>query len=127
MDAVEVLLSEGAAVDAVSKVIIVNTLSCWQCDSSFGLRVWHIYPERCGFGAAGKHEYGVWWLVGLKERYSVQPPLLVDLAHIEQRAVHKQSEWSNWVEGACTKNLKRKKDTACVQPETWNVRQDEGH
>ena len=103
------LLSEGAAVDAVDEVIIVNTVSCWQCDSFFGLRVWPIYPERCGFGAAGKHEYGMWCLVGSKEQYSVQPPLLVDLAHIEQRDVHKQSEWSNWVERARISDLKRRK------------------
>ena len=127
MDAVKVLLSEGAAVDAVNKVILVNTLSCWQCDSSFGLRVCHTYPERCGCVAAGKHEYGVWWLVGLKERYSVQPTLLVDVAHIGQRAVHKQSEMSNWVERAGTNDLKREKDRACVQPETWTVGQDERH
>ena len=127
MDAVKVLLSEGAAVDAVDKVIIVNRLSCWQRDSSFGLRVCHIYPERCGCGAAAKHEYGVWWVVAAKERYSVQPTLLVDLAHLGQRAVHKQSEMRNWVERAGTNGLKREKDRACVQPETWNVGQDERH
>ena len=106
LDAVKVLLSEGAAVDAVDKVIIVNRLSCWQCDSSFGLRVCHTYPERCGCGAVGKHEYGVWWLVGSKERYSTQPPLLVDVAHIGQRGVHKQSEMRNWVERARINDLK---------------------
>ena len=127
VDVVKVLLSEGAAVDAVDEVILVNTLSCWQCDSSFGLRVCHIYPERCGCGAAGKHEYGVWWLVGSKERYSVQPPLLVDAAHIGQRAVHKQSEMSNWAERARMNNLKCEKDRAFLQPETWTVGQDERH
>ena len=115
VDAVKVHLSEGAAVDAVDKVIIVSRLSCWQGDSSFGLRVCHIYPERCGCGAAAKHEYGVWWVVGGKERYSVQPTLLVDLAHLGQRAVHKQSEMRNWVERAGTNGLKREKDRACVQ------------
>ena len=121
VDAVKVLLSEGAAVDAVSKVIIVNMLSCWQCYSSFLLRVCHIYPERCGCGAAGKHEYGVLWLVGSKERYSVQAPLLVIVAHIVQRDIYKQSEMSKWVERAGTNDLKCEKDWACVQPETWNV------
>ena len=116
VDVVKVLLSKGAAVDAVDKVIIGDMLSCWQCYSSFGLRVWCIYPERCGCGAAGKQEYGVWWLVRSKEQYSVQPRLLVDLAHIGQRAVHKQSEMRNWVEGAQTNDLKRENDRACVQP-----------
>ena len=127
VDALKVLLSEGAAVDAVDKVIIVNRLSCWQCDSSFGLRVCHIYPERCGCGAAAKHEYGVWWVVGSKGRYSVQPTLHVDVAHLGQRGVHKQSEMRNWVERAETNDLKREKEKACVQPETWNVGQDERH
>ena len=44
-DVVNLLLSEGAAVDAVDQVIYFVTLSCWQCDSAFGLMVCHIY---CG-------------------------------------------------------------------------------
>ena len=66
-------------------------------------------------------------MVGSKERYSVQPTLLVDLAHLGQRGVHKQSEMRNWVERAGTNDLKREKERACVQPETWNVGQDERH
>ena len=125
--AVKVLLSEGAAMDAVDKVIIVNRLSCWQCDSAFGLGVCRIYPEHCGCGAAAKHEYGVWWVVAAKERYSVQPTLLVGLGHLGQCAVHEQSEMRNWIERAGTNGLKREKDRACVQPKTWNVGQDERH
>ena len=127
VDVAKVLLSEGAAVDAVDKVIILNTLSCWQCESAFGWTVCPVYHKRRTCGAAGKHEYGLWWLVGMKERCSIRPTLVVDLAQVGQSAVHKQSEMSNWVERACRKTLKRAKDRACAQHGTGNVGKRERH
>ena len=127
VDVVKVLLSEGAAVDAVTQVIILNTLSCWQCDSAFGLTVCPVCHKRRACGAAGKQEYGLWWLVGMKGRCSIRPTLVVAVAQVGQSAVHKQRQIKNWVERAWRKTLKHAKDRACVQHETGNVQKREWH
>ena len=67
MDVVELLLSKGAVVDVFDKVIIFIMLSCWQCDSAFGLMVCHISCERHACVAVGEHEYGLCSTIGLNE------------------------------------------------------------
>ena len=58
VDVVKLLLSKGAAVDAVDKVKLIITLSCLLCESAFGLTVHPIHFERCGCVAMGANEYG---------------------------------------------------------------------
>ena len=86
VDVVKLLIREGAAVDAVTQVIIFNAPSCWQCDSAFGMTVCHavchIHHKRHACAATGQHEYGFWWMVGSKEQYSVQPPMFVILGQV---------------------------------------------
>ena len=58
VDVVKLLLSEGAAVNAVDKVTLIITLSCWQFESAFALAVHRVHCERSGCAVMGANEYG---------------------------------------------------------------------
>ena len=91
MDVVNLLLSEGAAMDGLDQVKLFITLSCWQCYSVFGLMVRHICCKRRASAAMGEHEYGFCSMTGLNERYSLWPTVFVNLVHVGQKAVHKEA------------------------------------
>ena len=57
-DVVKLLLSEGAAGDAVDKVTLIVTLSCWQFENAFGPMIHCVPCEGCGCAVMGANEYG---------------------------------------------------------------------
>ena len=59
MDVVKLLLKEGAAATAVTKVSFFITLSQWQCDGVFDTRLCNVYCERCDCGVLGEGASGL--------------------------------------------------------------------
>ena len=83
------------------------------------MTIYHICHVQHPCVATGKTQIcSVSAAVGLKEQYRVGPTMRVDVTHVKQGTVHKQSEMNIWLQWACMKSLKCGEDGDCVQHET---------